>query len=118
MRQIPDVSDAPSGTSKPKRDTRKEAAQTGKLLSHQEAGKLGGRGNKAADVIRAFKHGTQAKYILARLERDGKTELRGRKKVYNINNPKHKIGRVNRGVKSKTIEAWRRPQERCGEESS
>jgi hypothetical protein len=29
MRQIPDVSDAPSGTSKPKRDTRKEAAKRG-----------------------------------------------------------------------------------------
>jgi hypothetical protein len=40
------------------------------LMTPQEAGALGGRGNKAADNVRGFSHGNGAAYLRARLKRD------------------------------------------------
>lgn len=39
------------------------------ILTHQEAGKMGGRGNKALDNVKSFS-GNNAEYLESRLERD------------------------------------------------
>jgi len=54
-----------------KKPTKNEAIKAGReLLSPEERGAMGGRGNKASDNITSFSRGTSQEYLAARIKRD------------------------------------------------
>ena len=66
--------------------TQARAAEAVPTMTKKEAGKLGGRGTKAPDIIRGFGYGTDADYLTARIASE-RPDILERMKPISITSP-------------------------------